>query len=560
MSTTNVGGKKRPDRALQKVLDAYQSAGGNIAQGAALIDMPRTTFYNYLEDASVRFGIQIKPVADGKINSKEPLLLKKPRRGRVKRFIITSEQNNTHAHPGHETLRAYRKWLERDGDSCRLMSGTFSYKVSAYGSLAVKRGKAKSISKLWYDESLEDIVCDDVLELAPGLVYAGNWNELPTGVDPLRAMDRYGGRKSVIVPHVKQHMQSVAALQSEPVKFLYSTGTITQKNYIQKRAGIIAEQGTEHTFGAVLVEVDSDGAWYVRQLVVGPDNEVYDIGPEGVKPGCVLVKDGKVTQGHQAEAVNWGDLHAAEMEKWVRELAFAEGGMLDSVRPKHQFDNDLHSQRSRNHHDVRDWRREYEKWRDGHDRVWDELLVTADLVNEQERPWCQTHVVRSNHHEHPERWIQDADWREDPANARIYLELALAMVTARDEKREDDFVLLEHALRKAGIPDAVHFLRKEESYVICPDFGGGIECALHGDRGINGSRGSTRGLRKLGRRVNKGHDHTAYLDQGGVGSAGACSLDFPYMDGPTTHSVSHITTFPNSARQITTFWRGKYRA
>lgn len=87
----------------------------------------------------------------------------------------------------------------------------------------------------------------------------------------------------------------------------------------------------------------------------------------------------------------------------------------------------------------------------------------------------------------------------------------------------------------------------------------GIECGLHGDLGPNGSRGSTRSLKKLGRPANKAHDHQAtWMDD--TLSAGACSVRFPYMKGPGAHSISHIGTFENGARQILTFWAGKFRA
>jgi hypothetical protein len=95
--------------------------------------------------------------------------------------------------------------------------------------------------------------------------------------------------------------------------------------------------------------------------------------------------------------------------------------------------------------------------------------------------------------------------------------------------------------------------------VICKSANGGIECGLHGDLGPNGARGSTGVFRKLGRPTNKGHDHVAAINWP-VFSAGACSLDFPYMMGPNAHSVSHIINFVNGARQIVTFWQNKARA
>jgi hypothetical protein len=68
-------------------------------------------------------------------------------------------------------------------------------------------------------------------------------------------------------------MKSVASVKSDPTKFNWTTGTVTLRNYIQKKAGQKAE--FHHCYGALLVEVDSTGAWGVRQLLAD-ELEVYD--------------------------------------------------------------------------------------------------------------------------------------------------------------------------------------------------------------------------------------------------------------------------------------------
>jgi hypothetical protein len=132
-------------------------------------------------------------------------------------------------------------------------------------------------------------------------------------------------------------MESIASLPDEATKFNYATGAITLRNYIQKRAGILAER--RHVYGALLVEVDSEGNWYVRQLTVGEDGAVYDIGPSGYRGVKVKRRQGASAPsdgGGRAtfvDSIMWGDIHASEMDLDVRELAFGEGGMLDQLRP-----------------------------------------------------------------------------------------------------------------------------------------------------------------------------------------------------------------------------------
>jgi hypothetical protein len=566
-----------PKEELQKAIDAYNAAGGNKSEAARMCGLPRHTYRDRLEMAEKAFGVVLGKVADGRYEKRSIEKRPLPPKGAVARYIISSAQNNTHPHEaGLKNLLAYGEWTKRTrkGNSFELIVGTFSYQLDAYGAKAVKRGRAKLAEReVWYSPALMPYINDESIELAPALVWCGEMNILPTATNPLTGLDDYNGRASNIVPHVKQAMESVASLPDEATKFNYSTGTLTLRNYIQKRAGIVAER--KHTYGALLVEVDDSGSWYCRHLVVDDAGAVYDIGPSGYRGVRVIngivdaIKcNDKEDKRTFMDAIMWGDVHASEMDLWVRLLGWQPGGVLDQHRPRRQFWHDLFSMRSRGHHEMKDFLRTFEKHVSGEGDVEGEVAITADFMHDGVRTkakdgWdCETVVIRSNHDRHLDRWVNEADPKKDPANAVYYTRLMAAKLDAI-ARGDRDFNILEWALATAGAPK-VRFNGEDESYVICkrskvaPD---GIECGLHGDLGANGARGSSRGLKKLGRPINKDHDHTAtMLDQHGVMSGGACSLSFPYMKGPNAHSVSHIFTFDNGARQIITFWNRKHRA
>lgn len=554
------------DAELKKDVDAYMQTGGNRSEAARLRKLPRQTYNDRLALATKQLGVQLGKVVDGRVDYVKAVKRPLPKGKGVARYLLTSAQNNTYPHKaGLANLLAYRDFLaKRPGDSCELIVGTFTYAIDAYGAKATKRGAYRPQGDLWYAPELVPYIVDESIQLAPALVWCGEQNILPTATDPLSKLDDYNGRASNIVPHVKHAMASVGSLADEATKFNYSTGAITLRNYIQKRAGIVAER--KHSYGAVIVEVDSAGNWYVRQLQIGEQGEIYDIGPRGT--GGVRIADGNVSvraincppEDSFVEAITWGDIHAAEMDVSVRELGWSKGGMLDTLAPRRQFMHDVFSMRSRGHHEIKNFHRTYQKMVDGEGSVEGEMRVTAEFLTEADRPWCESIVVRSNHDRHLDRWLNEANPARDPENARYFFRLQAEVLRGFDEGNRD-FNVLEWALRNVdgGLPERVRFLAEDESFVICKEHDGGIECGLHGDLGINGSRGSTRGLRKLGRRVNKNHDHTAAW-QDGVVSGGACSLNFPYMKGPNAHSVSHTVTFENSARQIITFWGDKFRA
>ena len=507
-----------------------------------------------------KMGIDGRPMAEGRIPYIEPNVMPLPPKGKTRRYILTAAQNNTHLHTRFwDNLIAYANVLE-----AKLMVARFTYDKARYTSArAIKPGSEPSKDDLddaWWDPELDPYICDDPArhgsrryELAPGLHWCAEVNILPTIQNPLNGWENYTERSSGIFPHAKICLESVASGNRQATKFNYTTGCVTQRNYIAKGAGLKA--AFHHAFGALLVEVNSEGSWWCRQLNAENRGKFYDC-PDIGEGGAVCVRDGEVEGGHTLEAINWGDLHGSEMDPEVEEANWGEGGILDVLSPRFQFLHDWLSFRNRSHHEMKKFGRMYEKHVNGQESVEDEVDVTARQAWRIHRDWCKTKVVSSNHDRHGERWLDEADFKKDLLNAEFYLEAQLARVRAI--KAGENWTFFEWSMRRAGIPDDIDFLPQDESFVICKKHGG-IECGMHGDEGPDGARGNTSNLSKLGVRVNKGHDHKATI-RAGVYSAGVCQLQMPYNTGPSSWSISHILTYPNGKRQIITWWRGRWRA
>ena len=546
--------KRAPDIAqLRRVLEAYELAGRSKRRAASDLGLSRSWYIELLDRARRELGEQeTELIIQGAIESRRVPVCELPQSGGVRRYILTSAQNNTHLHPGWINLKAYADYLDKlPRCSCEFIVGTFQYCLDELGAKLSKReAKRTSPKRRWYPPEIREFIRDEPVELAPKLIWCGEMNILPTVKYPLNGLEAYNGTSSNIVPHAKICLESVPVLRTEGVKLNFSTGTITQRNYIQRRTGIISEQA--HCYGGLLVEVDDAGNWFVRQLHIDGSGHVYDLGPSPDLP--VRIVDGRVSEGARVEAITWGDIHAAEMDADVRRTCWDEGGVLDMTYPRRQFMHDVFSMRSRSPHETKNFHAMYSKHIRGVESVEAEVKTTADFINQAERPWCQTIIVSSNHDRHLERWLNETDLRKDLQNAEYHAKLQVMMLD-----RARTCGILEAALRDAGLSKSTLFLQPDESYKICRDTGGGIECGLHGDRGPGGARGSTAALLKLGRPINKGHDHTATI-RGEVYSAGSCSLDYEYQEGPTSQSVSHIVTFENGKRQVITMWRGKWRA
>lgn len=467
-----------------------------------------------------------------------------PVRGQVRRYVLTSAQNNTRV---HEAVWLNVMALAAHYDA-ELLVGTFTYNKSAYGAKSIKRGSEPDHSDLvWYDEQVIEHICDERVQLAPGLVWCGELNILPTSMHPLSQMEAYNGRMSNIVPHVKYAMVGVPSIGGG-TKHNYTTGTVTQRNYIQKRIGILSEQ--YHGYGALLVEVCDDGTWFVRQLQATEEGVIRDLD--------LRAADGEVTSGNAVSAIIWGDVHVRVLDPTVRKLAWGEGGMLDALRPKHQLLHDVLDQRARNHHETKDPIANYRKWHDRSESVSDEIDEVRDFVlTEALRPWCLTTVVPSNHHEALERWVKEADWKKDPVNARFYLRAANWLL----DGVSDLFALaLVDSIARAGfdprdLDGALQFLETDESFVVA-----GVELGQHGHLGLNGARGNHRAFVKLGRPATTGHEHTAGIHLGNWVAGTSTLLRIGYNRGPSSWSHSHVVQYPEGTRSMVTMYNGRWRA
>lgn len=558
------------DERLHHAVELYRSLNNNKTHTAKALKVTRPTLQNMLKLAVTRIGFvdgPPAPVVGGRVEEAGATVRPLPKGDGVARYLLTSLQNNTYLYEEWTNLRAYAEWLNAiPGSSCELLVGTFSYDYASFGKMATKRGKAPGDDGaghdgLWYAPEAEPYFADEAIELAPGLVWCGHMNIMPTAKHPLTGLETYNGRKSNIVPHVKQQMESVPSMPDEGTKVNYSTGTIGLRHYIQKATGIIAEQA--HVYGGLIVEVDSSGSWWVRQLRIDAKGRVYDVGPRerAATAPAVRVMDGVVHEDAWTNTIVWGDIHTAEMAGWVRQAGWGVGGMLDVLSPRKQIMHDIFSMVARGHHDMKDFHALYAKRAAGKDNVKVEVADCAAFLRYADRPGLETLVVPSNHDRHLDRWLNDEDPRKDLVNARYHTELQSAVLASMDAG-DRSFNVLAYALARAGIPEAVRFIEQDESYVIAKGSEvepGGIECALHGDRGPSGARGSTRNLAKLGRPVIKGHDHMATI-RDNVFSVGVCVTDFSYTHGPSAQSITHCVVFENGARQLVTMWEGKWRA
>jgi len=537
--------KQHGEAQRARIAELYNIHGGNIAAIARDMCLSHSTVRGHIKKMG---GIK-KPIAAGSVKGTIEEPAKLPKKQDIKRYILTSAQNNTFVNEVFwKNVQAFAKHYD-----AQIMIGTFSYNQNSFSELSVKRGKKNPNEKeLWFDDAIRPYLCDSRVELGEGLVWCGEMNILPTADDPLSGLETYTHRKSAIFPHAKLAMRSIPTMQGEGTKLNFTTGTVTLQNYIQKKAGLKAEH--HHSYSFLLVEVNSEGNWWVRQVAASSKTcRFQDLD--------VVAEKGEITTGNTVESITWGDLHATILDPVVERLSQE---MLDFLKPKTQFLHDIMEGVSVNHHEAKNPHAKYAAYLRGLNSVSEEVKKTIEKVKAYDRSWCKTIVVDSNHDNWITRWLQEHDYRKDPANAVFFLEAQLATykglahdLFVTEKQRSEEFHMLEWAMRKFGCPESIRFLRTDESYRICNDK---IECGQHGHLGPNGQRGTPQNLNRVGRRANTAHTHSAGIYNGLYVAGTSTKLRWNYAKGPSSWSHSHIVTYLNGMRTIITMYAGKWRA
>jgi hypothetical protein len=323
-------------------------------------------------------------------------------------------------------------------------------------------------------------------------------------------------------------------------------------NYLQKKLGIKAEH--HHRYAFLLVEVDSTGAWWIRQVAARKNGRI-------IQDLNILVEDGKfVSTNAPVEAITWGDLHSTISQPEVVE---ASQTMLDKLRPNYQFIHDIMEGASTNRHlqGKTEPHKRFHTWLRGLHRVDEELRQTKAILEQYLRPWCKTIVPDSNHDGWwLKSWLMNYDYRYDPANSELFLRLQNFMY---NEIRKGALPKNVNVTERAFITETgmkagtIKFLLPDESFSVRE-----VECGMHGHVGPNGAFGNPANLSKIGKKATTAHTHSAGIYHGlyVAGTSSKLTPDWTYTEGPSSWSHSHVVLYPNGQRAVITMKNGKWKA
>lgn len=469
-------------------------------------------------------------------------------------FILTSAQDKTRIHEDFfNNLLAYQTWLKDTFLApCELLVGGFTYNKKLFED----HDPTVRSDKVWFDVRLDEYIVHERIDIGEKLVFCGEMNTLPTATQPLSGFETYTRDKWGVFPHAKVQLRSIPTAKNAVTKVIMTTGAVTLPNYIRKKAGIKAT--FHHVVGAVIVAVDSSGAFWTRNIQATSlaDGSFYDLDR--------YITNGVVIEGeHRAVALTYGDIHHEKLDPVVARKTWAydvekqeimeDVDCLDSwLRPQHRFLHDLSDFAPRNHHNIKDHHFRFITHQQETANVRNALYGCAKFLSAISRDDAQTVVVQSNHDNALLKWLKSADYKADPENAIFFLECELEI--HRWLRTGNDCPIFELVLKEGGIPEDILFVGEDDSFLTCGD----IENAMHGHLGANGAKASPAAFTRMGSKSITGHTHSPAITDGNMTVGVSGSLDMGYNKGLSSWLHAHGLTQPNGKRQLLVMMNGQF--
>lgn len=451
-------------------------------------------------------------------------------------YVVTCAQNNTDPEWGF--LRALERYCAER--SARLVVIPIRYKNPTSRRDPQEDDRDRDY---WWHGALSDYLVENELRVHPFLRLMGNIRIQATAGNPLVGFEGRSKGASAIYGHSQLSMQTVATPQHALPKIMYSTGSVTRKNYSRTKAGDLA--AFHHTHGAVVAEVRGDRFW-LRE-VNWDGRRFYDLDREYTARTS--------RPAPRVSALYMGDTHCRFMDPGVHEATFGPGGVVEVLRPRYIVQGDVLDGYSISHHER--GKKLTEAWRAmrGFDCLQAELDELVEYLGDTTPPWAQTVVTPGNHDDFLLRWLEAGERGVEPRNRMLYHRLSYEVLKEVERAGGSDLPNpLEIYCRGKVDPRRVRFLKTDESFQLH-----GVELGMHGHLGPNGSRGTARNLAKIGTRSMIGHLHSPHIWKGVYQVGTSSLLRLGYTSGPSSWFHTHAVLFPNGRRQMIHVVDGEWR-
>ena len=437
----------------------------------------------------------------------------------MKRFIITSAQNDTQINENF--LKALKNYSKRQ--------------KAKFIVLPTRLGLSEVMD---FPKSLP-VEFEDV-ELPGNVLLAGSILPLASSKNPLSGLKQSTGGQHVIIAGTQLQLQAKATggLDSAPL-WLMTSGSVTVPNYREGKTGWSAE--FHHSYSAIVVEIDKSNSFHFRQVIADDTGGFYDIkGFYG--------SDGSFTKLASSLALVTGDVHALFEDESVTKATFTGAKSIVGVlKPETIIRHDLIDAKSISHHEKDNMLAQYKTALAGNDSLEMELEDAYDYIKRTTRKGSKNLIVTSNHDSHIDQWLSERAFRGSMKNLPIWHKLAYQKLSNPSmsaleiwmSERTDSYLDIEFIKENTSMKD--------------------IDIGYHGDRGLNGSRGSIVQFSRLDSKSIIGHTHTAGIEKGCY-QVGTSTKDLSYAKGGlSTWSITHAVIYPNGKRTLINILDGSWK-
>lgn len=437
-----------------------------------------------------------------------------------KYYIITCEQNETPIHlPFWENVLAYKEFL---GAELSVILGRYKNPTSVFQD--AEHENWNTITKPYWDASRHDI--------HKYLTVLADVKISPTRKYPLTGLQGLSQGKSIIVGHPKLHMKTEATLNNYAKKMLFTTGVITKPNYTDSGIGAISEG--VHKYGFVIVEIENDDVFYIRQVEADKDGNFIDL--------CYNVFDKKVETIRESKGLICGDTHFGHLDPKIDK---ANDVICNYFNVPQLVLHDLPDGESCNNHIIKSPIEQYKRLQEGKHLIEKELEDTGNWLENKLK--FNPIVPQANHNNRFDR-ILDHDWRKDIPNSLFYFKYTTAVM----EGKASNGVFPYYLENRFG--DKVKCLDYQDSYKI-----GKYECSQHGDWGTNGSKGSPVSFRNLDIPIILAHTHTPFRADDCFYVGTNTYLNLGYNEkGASSWQHANVLIANNGIAQHIIFVKGKF--
>lgn len=460
---------------------------------------------------------------------------------RRKRFVITSALNDCDIHKGF--LQALEVYCKKN--KAQLLVIPVRYKnVSLYSTPQ---------DPIWPSALNPYYVLDDI-ELSSNIVIMGSMRIQATASRPLQGTFGISKGRSAVFGHPRIALETVATPMNKFPLVYMTTGSISLPNYSETKAGRLGE--FHHQIAAAIVETDGEYFWWrhVHATETGSFTDFETVyTPTGTKPAP------------RAEVLIPGDIHVGFHEHLTTSaLLDPKTGLATKLDVKNVVLHDILDFFSASHHHLNNKVLQVLKERRGRNNVYREVEEVANwLLKHFRSADTNYYIVRSNHHDHLQRWLNRNSEQIDAKNLWFWhhlnaLQMKEALEIGDNPQTERDWSVtsaFELALRHflpESLPFYFHDDREPLEFL-------GIDCGNHGDVGPNGARGSRSGFSRTQRRTFIGHSHAPGITDGCYQVGKSSRSDLPYMSGYSSHLSCAGLIYADGYRTLFPIINGKYR-